>query len=202
MSVAPVIQQLRGALNERTRLENDFKTKMINRINSILEQLNDCDRTGLPPAAAGVLNIAMSDLTDIVREIRNPVNMTDANVEEIVEPLERRRRNNTMRLLPAGRPVDAPRALSNPAPASSLTGTSFWPFGRSTPAPAPAAPAIETPRGSSMYRDGPVSLFDLDDAPPSYASTFNDGLRSPVKPRSRFPFTGGKRTRRKYHRKA
>ena len=197
MSVAPVIQQLRLALNERTRLENDFKTKMINRINSILEQLNDCDRTGLPPAAAGVLNIAMSDLTDIVREIRNPVNMTDANVEEIVEPLERRRRNNTMRLLPAGRPVDAPRALSNPAPASSLTGTSFWPFGRSTPAPAAPAPAIERPRGSSMYRDEYRSLFDLDDAPPSYADTFKDGLRSPVNSR-----VGGKRTRRKYHRKA
>lgn len=153
MSVAPVIQQLRSALRERTRLENDFKTKILNRINAILEQLNDCDRASLPPAAAGVLNIAIGDLNDIVREIRNPVNMTDAHVEEIVEPLERRRRNNTVRLLPAGRPVDGPRSLSAPGPAAavrpfSMTDPSTW--GRSTPAP--------------------VELGRLADKPPSYES--------------------------------
>ena len=187
MSVVPIATQLRTALRERTRLENDFKTKILNRINAILEQLNDCDRSSLPPTAAGVLNIAIDDLNAIVREIRTPTNMTDADVEQIVEPLERRRRNNSMRLLPAGRPVDGARPLSSPAPASSLTGNSFWPFGSRSPAAAPATEPSR-PRGSSIYRDGPPSLFDLDES--------NSG---------RFSGSGGwksNRKTRKYHRKA
>jgi hypothetical protein len=190
MNVAPVIDQLRAALRERTRLEDDFKLKILNRINAILEQLNNCDQGSLPPAAAGVLNIAIGDLNDIVREIRNPVNMTDAAVEQIVEPLERRRRNNTVRLLPTGRPVDGARPLSNPAPASSLTGNSFWPFGRS-PA-APAAPA----RGSSVNRNGPRALLGSDDVDDEFVDAFDEEV--PPRGDLRRNSIGGKRTRRKY----
>jgi hypothetical protein len=200
----PVVRQLRDALSERTRLENDFKTKILNRINAILQQLQDCDQALLPPTAAGVLNIAIADLDAIVRDIRNPTNMTDRDVEQIVEPLESRRRNNTMRLLPAGRPVDGARPLSNPAPASSLTGSRFWPFGRS---PASPAPASAPSRGSSIYRNGPDSLFDnLDDLDDERRSDSFNGVtglaRSPVNSRLGYPGFGGKRTRRKYHRKA
>ena len=214
MSVAPVIDQLRAALTERTRLENNFKTKILNRINAILAGLNDCDRASLPPAAAGALNIAIEDLSDIVRQIRNPDNMTDAHVEEIVEPLERRRRNNTMRLLP-GTTIDGARPLSDPPPASALTGLTSpfgsW-FSRST-APAATAPADS----SSVYRNGHRSLFGLDpddldnladeddeerrrDSFPGVPSGVPGLARRPVlNPLRRF---GGKRTRRKYHRKA
>lgn len=216
MSVAPVIDQLRAALTERTRLENNFKTKILNRINAILAGLNDCDRASLPPAAAGTLNIAIRDLSDIVRQIRTPDNMTDAHVEEIVEPLERRRRNNTLRLLP-GTTIDGARSLSAPA-----TGTTS-PFGSWFSRSAPAAPARATgdtapvtPRGSSAYPDGPSSLFGVDDldnlADPDVerrSDSFTGvppgvtGLarRHVVNPLIR-PDTGGKRTRRKYHRKA
>ncbi len=193
MSVAPVVNQLRDALRERTRLENDFKTKILNRINAILEGLRDCDPATLPPAAAGVLNIAIGDLNEIVREIRNPINMTDAHVEQIVEPLERRRRNETLRLLPRGRPADGPRDLSAPAPDSSLSGprSLFGSlFSRNRPASAVTENA-STPRGSSIYRNGPPSLFDLArDSEDPHSSVQNTLIR------------GGKRTRRKYHRKA
>ena len=188
MSVAPVIDQLRLALTERTRLENNFKTKILNRINAILEGLNDCDQESLPPAAAGTLNIAIRDLNGIISEIRNPVNMTDAHVEEIVEPLERRRRNNTVRLLPAGRPVDGARPLSDPPPASALTGPTS-PFGslfsRFT-APATPAPTVSPMRDRVLY-----DALEDDDLP---GGPLGQGL-----PRMR---RGGKRTRRKYHRKA
>ena len=184
MSVAPVIDQLRDALTERTRLENDFKTKILNRINAILTELNNCDPASLTPAAAGTLNIAIRDLNGIINDIRNPENMTDEHVAEIVEPLERRRRNNTVRLLPGGRPVDGPRPLSAPAPATgSRSPFGSW-FSRST---APAAPA---PTVSPM-RDGRVVFDQLED----------DDL--PGGPLGQWlPKKGGKRTRRKYHRKA
>lgn len=201
MSVAPVVNQLRDALRERTRLEDDFKLKILNRINAILEGLNECDRGSLPPAAAGVLNIAIGDLNDIVREIRNPVNMTDANVEEIVEPLERRRRNNTVRLLPAGRPVDGPR-LSSPAPASSLTG-SRTPFSFSSlfSRPRSASPeTVELGRLRTPDRPDPAVLdYDIDDEYPDFpGSPLGQGLprmKGRVPPVTRI---GGKRTRRKY----
>jgi len=201
MSVVPIATQLRTALRERTRLENDFKTKILNRINAILEQLNDCDRSALPPTAAGVLNIAIDDLNAIVREIRTPTNMTDVDVEQIVEPLERRRRNNSMRLLPAGRPVDGPRDLSSPAPASSLTGNSFWQFGSRSPAAAPATePATVTSRLSDAYRYGPDSVFDLDDN--AYRDSF-DGVPRGVAGKATVSRIGGSnRKTRKYHRKA
>ena len=189
MSVVPVIDQLRAALTERTRLENDFKTKILNRINAILAGLNNCDRASLPPAAAGALNIAIEDLSDIVRQIRNPDNMTDAHVEEIVEPLERRRRNNTLRLLPAGRPVDGARPLSDPPPASALTAPRS-PFGslfsRFTAPATPAAPTVSPMRDRVRYDD-----LEDDDFP---GGPLGQGL-----PQMR---RGGKRTRRKYHRKA
>jgi hypothetical protein len=201
MNVSPVIDQLRAALRERTRLEDDFKLKILNRINAILEGLNECDRGSLPPAAAGVLNIAIGDLNDIVREIRNPVNMTDANVEEIVEPLERRRRNNTVRLLPAGRPVDGQRPL---APASSPSG-SRSPFSIGSPSSwfsrpsAPAETSPETRRSSSVIRNGPRRLIDGDDLDDDerYADSF-DGVPPGSVGLAGRPGTGGKRTRRKY----
>lgn len=219
MSVAPVIDQLRLALTERTRLENNFKTKILNRINAILAGLNDCDRASLPPAAAGTLNIAIRDLSDIVRQIRTPDNMTDAHVEEIVEPLERRRRNNTLRLLP-GTTIDGARPLSDPPPASALTGTTSpfgsW-FSRST-APARAtgdtSPAIDS---SYAYRNGPKSLYgddleeddfrDSSDGVPGLAAAaaaarVAAARRQVPNSRSGNPDLGGKRTRRKYHRKA
>ena len=189
MSVVPVAVQLRNALTERIRLENDFKTKILNRINAILGTLNECDPASLPPSVAGTLNIAISDLNAIVRQIRTPENMTDEHVAEIVEPLERRRRNNTVRLLPAGQPVDGPRDLS--APASSLTGPRSL-FGSLFSRNRPAATEVaSTPRGSSMYRDGPASLFDLDRDSEESRNSEQNPLRR-----------GGKRTRRKYHRKA
>ena len=202
MSVAPVVNQLRDALRERTRLEDDFKLKILNRINAILEQLNNCDQESLPAPAAGALNIAIHDLNDIVREIRNPVNMTDAAVEEIVEPLQRRRLNNTVRLLPAGRPVDGPRPLSNPAPASSLTG-SRTPFSIGSPSTwfsrpsAPAETAPETRRGSSVIRNGPRRLIDDDLDDERYADSF-DGVPLGSVGLAGRPVSGGKRTRRKY----
>jgi hypothetical protein len=190
MSVVPIATQLRTALRERTRLENDFKTKILNRINAILEQLNDCDRSALPPTAAGVLNIAIDDLNAIVREIRTPTNMTDADVEQIVEPLERRRRNHSMRLLPAGRPVDGPRDLSAAPSSPSPSAPAGSMFSRFFGSPEAAPAATSSPRGSSIYRDGPPSLFDLDDRDSSS---------------SRFSGSGGwksNRKTRKYHRKA
>jgi len=186
MSVVPIATQLRTALRERTRLENDFKTKILNRINAILEQLNDCDRSALPPTAAGVLNIAIDDLNAIVREIRTPTNMTDADVEQIVEPLERRRRNNSMRLLPAGRPVDGPRDLSAAPSSSSPSAPARSMYSRFFGSPEAAPAATSSPRGSSIYRDGPPSLFDLDES-------------------GRFSGSGGwksNRKTRKYHRKS
>ena len=218
MSVAPVIDQLRAALTERTRLENNFKTKILNRINAILAGLNDCDRASLPPAAAGALNIAIEDLSDIVRQIRNPDNMTDAHVEEIVEPLERRRRNNTMRLLP-GTTIDGARPLSDPPPASALTGLTS-PFG-SWFSRSPARATDTAPADSSdAYRNGPVNLYGSDnladlvdpDADERRRDSFvgvsprDIGLaaarRQVPNSRSGNPDFGGKRTRRKYHRKA
>lgn len=187
MSVAPVIDQLTAALTERTRLENNFKTKILNRINAILAGLNNCDRASLPPAAAGTLNIAIEDLSDIVRQIRNPDNMTDDHVEEIVEPLERRRRNNTLRLLP-GTTIDGVRPLSDPPPASALTAPrspfGSW-FSRST-APATPAPTVSPMRDRVLY-----DALEDDDLP---GGPLGQGI-----PRMR---RGGKRTRRKYHRKA
>ena len=182
MNVPPVIEQLRTALTERILLENNFKTKILNRINAILTGLNDFDRASLPPDAAGVLNIAIGDLNAIVREISTPNNMTDAHVEEIVEPLERRRRNNTVRLLPEGRPVDGARPLSASAPTTgprSLFGSLF----SRSPAPAPA-PTV------SPMRDGRGLYDELEDDFPG--GPLGQGL----------PRRGGKRTRRKYHRKA
>jgi hypothetical protein len=202
MSVAPVIDQLTAALTERTRLENNFKTKILNRINAILQGLENCDRASLPPAAAGALNIAIEDLNKIVRQIRTPDNMTDAHVEEIVEPLERRRRNNTLRLLP-GTTIDGVRPLSNPPPASALTGprSPFSSLFSRFTAPARATvDTVPTERGSSVYRNGPRSLFgdnlydDFEGVPPGVTGLAVNPLRPPV--------TGGKRTRRKYHRKA
>lgn len=193
MSVAPVIDQLRAALTERTRLENNFKTKILNRINAILAGLNNCDRESLPPAAAGALNIAIGDLNEIVRQIRNPDNMTDAHVAEIVEPLERRRRNNTLRLLP-GTTIDGIRPLSEPAPASSLTGSrSFGSWFSRTPDEPTAVELgrLRTPdRPDVPYISRQFSdELDDDDLP---GGPLGQGL----------PRRGGKRTRRKYHRKA
>jgi hypothetical protein len=204
MNVAPVVDQLRAALTERTRLENDFKTKILNRINAILEQLNDCDRANLPPTAAGVLDIAVEDLNAIVREIRNPTNMTDAHVEEIVEPLDRRRRNNTVRLLPEGRPVDGPRLLSAPPAASALTGRRS-PFSIGSWFSRPQAEEVELGRlrtpdrpAIQRQRSDPDNLDDLDEA--DYPDFPGGPLgRGRVAPGTRI---GGKRTRRKYHRKA
>lgn len=187
MSVPSVVEQLRDALTERKRIEDNFKLKILNRINAILGELRECDPVSLPPDAAGVLNIAIRDLDAIVHEIRNPENMTDVAVEEIVKPLKIRQATNTMRLLENGRPVDGQRPLI-PAPASSLTG-SRNPFSIGSPSTwfsRPSAPATsalpETRRVSSIYRDGPPSLFD-------------DGLDDDVPLRGR---RGGKRTRRKY----
>jgi len=215
MSVAPVVNQLRDALRERTRLEDDFKLKILNRINAILEQLNNCDQESLPAPAAGALNIAIHDLNDIVREIRNPVNMTDAAVEEIVEPLQRRRRNNTVRLLPAGRPVDGPRPLSNPAPASSLTG-SRTPFSIGSPSTWFSRPRSASPEPVELGRlrtpdrpdvPDPAGLdYDIDDEYPDFpGGPLGQGLprmkgRVPPVTRRGGSVTriGGKRTRRKY----
>lgn len=215
MNVAPVVRQLRDALTERTRLENDFKTKILNRINAILEQLNDCDRAGLPPAAAGVLNIAIGDLNDIVREIRNPINMTDAHVDEIVEPLERRRRDNTVRLLPEGRPVDGPRLLSAPPAASALNGLtgrrSPFSFGSLFSRPQAEPEPVELGRlrtPDRPERQGPISDEDVEelDYPDFTGGPRGQGLPRPLR-RTGLPVApgtriGGKRTRRKYHRKA
>lgn len=183
MSVAPVIDQLRAALTERILLENNFKTKILNRINAILAGLNDFDRASLSPDAAGVLNIAIGDLNAIVREISTPNNMTDAHVEEIVEPLVSRRRNNTLRLLPAGRPVDVARSLSAPATGPRSPFSSL--FSRFT-SPAPA-PTVSPMRDGRLYNE--LDELDDDDLP---GGPLGQGL----------PRRGGKRTRRKYHRKA
>jgi hypothetical protein len=195
----PVVRQLRNALLERTRLENDFKTRILNRINDILRQLQDCDRASLPPTAAGVLNIAIADLDAIVRDISNPTNMTDRDVEQIVEPLQRRNRDRTLRLLPAGQNIDGDRSLSAPPTYSSLF-------------PSSSAPASSRP-WSSWFSS----------APPARGSSVSDDLEEPsddsvngANARLPGPFglgrsplngshtgsVGGKRTRRKYHRKA
>lgn len=212
LRVAPVVNQLRAALTERTRLENDFKTKILNRINAILEQLNDCDRSALPPTAAGVLDIAVEDLNAIVREIRNPTNMTDAHVDEIVEPLERRRRDNTVRLLPEGRPVDGPRLLSAPPAASALTALT----GRRSPfsigswfSSPQAEEAEEVELGRLITPDRPVrqgQISDEDveelDYPDFPGGPLGQGLPRPLRRVAPGTRKGGKRTRRKYHRKA
>ena len=196
----PVVRQLRDALNERTRLENDFKTRILNRINAILRQLQDCDRASLPPTAAGVLNIAIADLDAIVRDIRNPTNMTDRDVEQIVEPLERRNRDRTLRLLPAGQAIDPDQPLSAPPTYSSLYPSSSAPVS-SRPwtswfSSAPASSALA--RGSSVSDD-------LEE--PWDGSVTGANARLPRNPvgLGRSPLNGsigGKKTRRKYHRKA
>jgi len=188
-----VADRLREALSERTRLENDFKTKILNRINAILRQLQDCDRASLPPTAAGVLNIAIADLDAIVRDIRNPTNMTDRDVEQIVEPLERRNRDRTLRLLPAGQAIDPDIPLSSPPTYSSLypsrpaSSRSWLPWFSSAPA------------SSSAPARAPSGLDNLDDDRDSTGGHSGAvGLgHSPLNGR-----IGGKRTRRKYHRKA
>ena len=198
MSVAPVVNQLRDALRERTRLENDFKTKILNRINAILEQLNNCDQESLPAPAAGVLNIAIRDLDAIVHEIRNPENMTDVAVEEIVKPLKIRQATNTMRLLENGRPVDDQRPLI-PAPASSQT-RSRNPFSLGSPSTwfsRPRAPGtVELGRvpdtAGSELDDDYVEFDDGLPGGPRY------GLPRRVAPGTRTTGPGGKRTRRKY----
>ena len=216
MSVAPVVNQLRDALRERTRLENDFKTKILNRINAILEQLNNCDQESLPAPAAGVLNIAIRDLDAIVHEIRNPENMTDAAVEQIVKPLKSRQENNTMRLLPAGQPVDDPIPLSAPsAPASSLTG-SRTPFSIGSPSTWFSRPRSASPEPVELGRlrtpdrpdvPDPAGLdYDIDDEYPDFpGGPLGQGLprmkgRVPPVTRRGGSVTriGGKRTRRKY----
>ena len=162
------LNELRRALEERTRLENAFKQNVINRINAILQGLRDCPEPPPGSPAAAALDLTRRQLDDFITELTNPTNLTDEEAQRIANTVDR----NDLRRV--GGPTRAlPARVPNAGPAAPGPGPSWWPFGRAAPA-APAAPrAAPSPRGS-IYED-------LDDEPPSWNPAW---ARDPRVPRA------------------
>ena len=84
--------ELRGALTERTRLEDAFKQNVINKISTILNRLELCNVPAGTPAA-NALDLTRDELARFIDELRRADNLNDAAAINLVNDAVGQRRD-------------------------------------------------------------------------------------------------------------
>jgi hypothetical protein len=150
MSLSNTASQLRTGLENRIRAEEALKQNIIQKINDILRNLRDCDRTGLPPAAAAALDLTQQELDDILALMSDTTNLNDTAAENVVGEL--RRQAPQLRKNPDGtRPRTMFNRVFGTARPAGPAGPSAGPAGPSVPPVPPVPPVPSDPAGPPPY---------------------------------------------------